>query len=175
MEINLSLLDDYEPISVKSSKESMLAIETFTPEICDEIVRLANDIPDGYWVNRLKINSKPTKGISECNYWFLGDLQQPKPFREFLYKLAPLVNGAKPSELILNRYELGEGMPEHIDFGPYRANWVVSLCEDGDGIEIEGKFYTDRKGFSNVFPMRSPPHEVPKVKTKRFVLIYLYE
>lgn len=147
----------------------------FSKDICEAIIEYVRELPDNYWYHRLKINSLPTKGSKICDYYFLGDGQQPKEFREFLNTLAPLVDGVKPKELIINKYEPGGYMPEHVDISLVLANMVIQLSDEGDGIEIEGKFIQDVPGNATIFPSASPPHEVPPVKKQRFVLIYLYE
>ncbi|AEH03579.1 DNA endonuclease [Pseudomonas phage PhiPA3] len=105
----------------------------------------------------------------------MGDRQQPTELRKFLYDLAPIIDGWKPTEMCLNKYEVGNGMPEHIDLAMYRHNMVIALCDHGDGLLINGEFYVDTPGQGVILPFKSPPHEVPPVKTRRYVLIYLYE
>lgn len=128
-----------------------------------------------YWYHRNKINSRPTKGDPTADYYFMGDKQQPKELRDTLFGLAPTIDGMKPAEACLNRYEIGTGMPEHIDIAMYRHNMVIPLCDKGDGLLVEDKFYVDVPGQGLIMPFKSPPHEVPPVKHKRYTLIYLYE
>lgn len=147
----------------------------FSKQISSSLVEYLEQVPDGYWVNRKKINSIPTKGDPTADYFFMGDGQQPKELRNALFALAPTIDGFKPHEACINRYEIGTGMPEHIDIAMYRYNMVIALSDNGDGLLIEGKFYVDKPGEGVILPFKSPPHEVPAVKHKRYVLIYLYE
>lgn len=96
-------------------------------------------------------------------------------FKKFLVNLAPKIHLTWLGEVVINKYEPGEGMPEHIDQAIYRYNMVVALNDHGDGLLINGKFHQDNPGHGIIFPMRSDPHEVPPVKTRRYVLIFLYE
>lgn len=105
----------------------------------------------------------------------MGDGQQPKELRDTLFKLAPTIDGMKPVEACLNRYEVGTGMPEHIDIAMYRYNMVIPLCDNGDGLIVDGVFHVDVPGEGLIIPFKSPPHEVPLVKHRRYTLIYLYE
>jgi len=127
------------------------------------------------WHHRKQINSRPTQGSKDSDYYFCGDRQQPKEFNKYLRSLAPKIKGTMLGEACINRYDVGGHMPEHIDIATYRYNVVVMLCDQGDGIEIEGVFYSDAPGLAIQFPAKSPPHRVPAVKHQRFVIIYLYE
>jgi hypothetical protein len=132
-------------------------------------------LPITQWYHRLKINSKPTKGDPTADYWFMGDRQMPKELRDHLLALAPTIDGAKPEEICLNRYEVGNGMPEHVDIAMYRYNMVIHLSDHGDGLLVGDVFYVDKPGQGVIMPFKSPPHEVPPVKHRRYTLIYLYE
>lgn len=155
--------------------QDLLWVDLFSDQISADIVAYCEELPDARWFHRLKINSIPTSGDPTADYWFMGDRQMPSELRSFLDELAPTIDGEKPTEICLNRYEVGNGMPEHVDIAMYRHNMVIALCDHGDGILIEGKFYPDRPGKGVIMPFKSPPHEVPPVKHKRYVLIYLYE
>uniref|UniRef100_A0AB39CCV6 DNA endonuclease n=1 Tax=Pseudomonas phage RVTF4 TaxID=3236931 RepID=A0AB39CCV6_9VIRU len=146
----------------------------FSTDIAKVIRDVLEEIPDGYWVNRKKINSIPTEGITDADYWFLGDRQMPKELRELLWGLAPTIERVPLGEVCVNRYEPGNGMPEHIDRAYYRHNMVIALNDDGDGIEINGVFYPDSPGKGVIFPIKSEPHKVPPVATRRYVIIFLY-
>lgn len=98
----------------------------------------------------------------------------PEALRNVLWTIAPVIEGCPLGEVCVNRYEPGNGMPEHIDRAYYRHNMVIALNNDGDGIEISGLFYPDKPGEGVVFPIRSEPHGVPPVSKRRYVLIYLY-
>lgn len=155
--------------------QEVLKVDAFSDLKAAELVNYLETVPDIYWYHRLKINSIPTGGDPTADYWFMGDRQQPKELNEALTYLAPIIDGWKPAEMCLNRYEIGNGMPEHIDLAMYRHNMVIPLCDNGDGLYVGETFYVDRPGKGLILPHKSPPHMVPPVKTRRYVLIYLYE
>lgn len=147
----------------------------FSTNIAKALRDVLEELPDTYWVNRKKINSIPTKGTTEADYWFLGDRQMPKELRELVWELAPEIERCPLGEVCVNRYEPGNGMPEHMDRAQYRHNMVIALNNDGDGIEISGVFHPDEPGKGVVFPIKSEPHSVPPVATRRYVIIFLYD
>lgn len=149
-------------------------MDAFSTDIAEAIKAVLEEISEDRWFNRKKINSMPTQGTTDADYWFMGDGQMPKDLREILWKLAPKIERVPLGEVCVNRYEPGNGMPEHIDRAQYRHNMVVALNDDGDGIEISGVFQADVPGKGVVFPIRSEPHRVPPVSKRRFVVIFLY-
>lgn len=160
---------------MKQLGQELLRVDAFSAHNAADVVAYLEELPEARWFHRLKINSKPTKGVADADYWFLGDRQMPKELKEHLTYLAPSIDGEKPSEICVNRYEVGNGMPEHIDVALYRYNMAIALCEHGDGLFIEDTFYEDRAGSGVIFPFKSPRHEVPPVTKRRYTLIYLYE
>lgn len=126
------------------------------------------------WYLRERINSLPTQGDRTSRYYFCGNRQQPQALNEYLRAIAPVIEGARLEEACINRYDVGDYMPEHVDSQPYRYNMVVHLCESGDGIEIEGQFHEDRAGRGVIFAARSVPHAVPPVRQQRYCIVYLY-
>lgn len=160
---------------MKRLAQEVLPVVAFSAQTANELIECLEELPETRWFHRLKINSKPTKGDSTADYWFLGDRQQPKELRDHLFALAPTIDGEKPAEACVNRYEIGTGMPEHIDIAMYRHNMVIPLSDHGDGLLVEGKFYVDVPGSGLIMPFKSPPHEVPPVTKRRYTLIYLYE
>lgn len=160
----------------KLSEAGLLQEGVFSKAQCRELINDIKTMERARWYRRTRINSRPTKGTSACQYWFCGDRQQPAWLREKLFSLAPEIAGAKVVETCVNHYEVGDWMPEHIDYTiEYRYNMVVNLCEEGDGIEIEGEFYPDVAGRAVVFPIKSAPHAVPPVHHERYCIVYLYE
>lgn len=160
---------------MKHLVQEMLPVVAFSAQSAAELVQYVETLPITQWFHRLKINSKPTKGDPTADYWFMGDRQMPKELRAQLLALAPTIDGAKPEEICLNRYEVGNGMPEHVDVAMYRYNMVIPLSDHGDGLLVEGVFHVDKPGQGVIMPFKSPPHEVPPVKHRRYTLIYLYE
>lgn len=155
--------------------QDLLPVEAFSAQSAVELVAYLEELPQARWFHRDKINSKPTKGDPTADYWFLGDRQMPKELSEHLFALAPTIDGMKPAEACVNRYEVGTGMPEHVDIAMYRHNMVLPLSDHGDGLLMEGRFYVDQPGKGIIMPFKSPPHEVPPVTHRRYTLIYLYE
>lgn len=149
--------------------------QAFDADQVADVLKRLEAFDEGKWFHRKKINSRPTQGVVEADYFFCGDRQQPKDFNEFIRSLAPKIPGTLLGEACVNRYLVGGGMPEHIDIAMYRYNVVVTLNALGDGVEINGVFYPDVAGQAVQFPAKSPPHRVPAVKNKRYVIIYLYE
>lgn len=160
---------------MKRLAQDLLPVVAFSAPVANEVVEYVEELPDTRWFHRLKINSKPTKGDPTADYWFLGDRQMPKDLRDHLFALAPTIDGEKPAEACINRYEIGNGMPEHVDIAMYRHNMVIPLSNNGDGLLVSGKFYVDVPGSGLIMPFKSPPHEVPPVTHRRYTLIYLYE
>lgn len=155
--------------------QDLLPVDAFSGQIAKLIVEYLETLPDPYWFHRDKINSKPTAGTNKADYYFMGNRQMPAEFRDVLMALAPTIDKYKPKEICLNRYEIGTGMPEHVDIAMYRHNMVLPLCDLGDGLLVGDKFYKDNPGSGLIMPFKSPPHQVPPVKHKRYTLIYLYE
>lgn len=147
----------------------------YSKEWCDSVIEYIDLLPRARWFHRSRTNSLPTKGTAVSDYNFLGDKQMPAEFAEYLFEVAPKIEGRNLSEVCINQYLPGGFLPEHIDRALYRHTMVIQLSELGDGIEIEGVFHEDVAGTVVVFPTNSPPHAVPPVKSKRYVLICLYE
>lgn len=160
---------------MKRLAQELLPVEAFSAQTSKNLIDYMEELPIERWFHRLKINSKPTKGDPTADYWFMGDRQMPKELRDHLFDLAPTIDGEKPTEACVNRYEVGNGMPEHIDIAMYRYNMVIALSDHGDGLLIEGEFHVDEPGKGVIMPFKSPPHEVPPVTHRRYTLIYLYE
>lgn len=160
---------------MKYLAQDVLPVDAFSPEIAKQLVEYVKALPEIYWYHRTMINSIPTQGTKEADYWFLGDGQMSSELRECLRTLAPTIDGFKPKELIINRYEVGTGMPEHIDKAFYMHNMVIALSDNNDGLTINGEFIVDQPGKGWIMPIKSPPHAVPPVKHQRFTLIYLYD
>lgn len=147
----------------------------YSKEWCSELVEYLDTLPRARWFHRPRINSVPTAGSSASDYNFLGDKQMPSELREYLFDVAPKIEGAHLAEVVINQYPPGGFMSEHIDRALYKHNLVIQLSENGDGIIIEDTFFEDSAGFVVIFPTNSPPHSVPVVKTRRYVMICLYE
>lgn len=160
---------------MKHLAQELLPVVAFSAQTSSNIIDYVELLPITQWYHRLKINSKPTKGDPTADYWFMGDKQMPNDLKAHLMELAPTIDGNKPEEICLNRYEIGNGMPEHVDIAMYRHNMVIPLSDHGDGLLVDGQFYVDKPGQGLIMPFKSPPHEVPPVKHRRYTLIYLYE
>lgn len=160
---------------MKPTVPNPLPVAQFSNEICADLKHRLSAMHDARWFHRAKINSRPTTEGVLASYDFLGDRQQPKDFNVLLRSLAPKFPGYFLAEAIINRYKPGDWMPEHIDIQRYRKNIVIPLCEDGDGIEIEGVFHPDVLGMGVCFSDVSAPHAVPRVRSLRYVAIFLYE
>lgn len=160
---------------MKPTALKKLPVAQFSKAVCDDLKHQLSEMHEARWFHRAKINSRPTTQGVEASYDFLGDRQQPKEFHTLLCSLAPKYPGYYLAEAIINRYKPGDWMPEHIDIQNYRKNLVIPLCDDGDGLEVEGVFYPDVLGEGVCFSDMSAPHMVPPVKSLRYVAIFLYE
>lgn len=160
---------------MKNLAQEPLMVDAFSADYAFNIIDYLETLPRPYWYHRLKINSIPTKGTTDADYWFMGDGQMPQELKRHLATLAPLIDGYGPTEICINRYEPGNGMPEHIDQAFYRYNMVIPLSDHGDGLMMGGKLYVDKPGSGIILPIKSQPHEVPPVTQRRYTLIYLYD
>lgn len=160
---------------MKSTGRDPLLVDVFSKEFCDSLLEEVRELHEARWVHRKNINSRPTKGDVTSDYYFCGNHQFPKEMREALMQVAPQIEGCELGEVIINRYDVDGYMPEHVDVSPYRYNMVVALSDCGDGLTIRDEWHEDVPGRACIFPAFSAPHEVPPVKSQRFVLIYLYE
>lgn len=154
----------------------------FTEFTCKALVDELDVMHPDRWFFRSEINSTPTEGTRTANYYFLGDKQQPKDFNERLRGMAPVLKGYTLAEACVNRYDPGGFMPEHIDTDMYRINMVIPLETNPQaGMIIRhidtgvSEFVCDQAGHTRLFGITSPPHRVPPVKNRRYVVIYLYE
>ena len=151
-------------------------MDVFSPEVCEGIVEYLRKQPLPRWFHRNQINSVPVKrGDFDADYYFMGDRQMAAEDAEFFLSISPLIDGEAPAEIGFNMYKPGNFMPEHIDRALYRYTMVIQLCDNGDGIEIEGKFYEDTPGSAVIFEANSLPHAVPRTKHLRFVMLCLYK
>ena len=160
---------------MKPTALTKLRVARFSKVVCNDLKKQLAEMHDARWFHRAKINSRPTTQGTIASYDFLGDRQQPKEFNQLLRALAPKYPGLELAEAIINRYQPGDYMPEHIDVQRYRKNLVIPLCADGDGVEIDGVFYPDVLGEGVCFSDVSAPHAVPPVGSLRYVAIFLYE
>lgn len=160
---------------MKQPAQEQFQVAVFSPHTAKVLVDYISALPEGRWYFRAEINSIPTQGSVKSSYWFMGDRQQPKELSEYLFDIAPKIDGLPPVQACINRYLPGDYMPEHIDIGLYRQNMVVALTDTGEGVTVGGRTIIDEPGVATVYPAKSDPHQVLPVKELRFVLIYLYE
>lgn len=151
-------------------------VVAFSKAECEYLLDEIKAMHQARWFHRRAINSRPTViGNTAADYYFCGQRQMPRDLHTYLSEIAPVVEGAKLGEICINRYDVGQYMPEHVDVARYRYNMVIALCESGDGLTIEGVFSADVAGEGVVFPAYSAPHEVPPATQERYVVIFLYE
>lgn len=160
---------------MRNLAQDLLPTVAFSAQISKILVEGIDSLKLSWWFHRDKINSIPTAGTTKADYYFMGNGQMPKELHSVLLELAPTIDGWKPTEICLNRYEPGNGMPQHVDIAMYRYNMVIPLSDNGDGLLVGDTFYVDNPGSGLIMPFKSPPHEVPPVKHRRYTLIYLYE
>lgn len=160
---------------MKHTGHDPLLVDVFSKEFCESMVAEIREFHEARWFHRAKVNSRPTSGDPTASYDFCGDHQQPKDFEEAARAVAPIIEGCTLDEVVINRYNVGDYMPEHVDISLHRYNVVIALSDEGDGLFIGDEWHEDVPGRATIFPAYSAPHGVPPVKSQRFVLIYLYE
>lgn len=166
-----------------SDREKLVRQIVFSKDQCAEIVDRVQQFEPYHWYRRMKINSIPTtkKGSGnhfsgdEADYYFSGDALQPKDFNKFLRSIAPKIDGYFLEEAIINRYDVGQGMAEHIDKALFRINMPIPLCDSGDGLFVGDEWIEDDAGVGNIFGANSPAHYVPPAKHQRYIVVYLYD
>lgn len=147
----------------------------FPAQLCDELVTEFEFLHPARWVKRTEFVSGRAKGDRSCSYKCCLNKSIPQNLYNRLLDLAPKFKDAKVAEIVINKYDPGDYLPNHLDRTPYIYNCIIQLSEEGDGVTIEETFVPDKKGTCIVFESIGPWHEVKPVKNKRYVLIYLYE
>lgn len=144
-------------------------------ELCAQLFEEFENIHPARWVKRTEL--QVGRGVSNlsCSYSCALNKTLGVDYLQRLAALAPEMPGAKVVEIVVNRYEVGDYIPDHRDRAHYKYNMVIAVQECGDGIQILDTFYPDVAGRACIFEGIGPTHSVPPVKHKRYVLIYLYE
>lgn len=159
----------------------VIDIPAFTPEFCQELVKAFDEFDAKRFTDRSKGTTLfRTVDRVPAKYRSMVNLDIPKHLREKLIAAAPK-HGDYLEEVIVNRYEVGDFLPKHIDSHIYPRFCVVPLCENGDGFSayFDGKdgeetFYQDRIGKGLLVNGNKLVHEVKPVKHKRYIVLYLY-
>jgi len=129
------------------------------------------------WVKRTEMQAhRSAVPGAECKYSCALNQTLGKEYFAHLSSLAPEIEGCSLAEVVVNRYEPGDFIPEHLDRTVYPYNLMIHLEDsDEDGLMIEDTFYPLREGRMTVFKGAGLLHSVPPVKNERYTLIYLYE
>ena len=147
----------------------------FQPHLCDELVEEIKQLHPARWVKRTEMQAGRGIDRLDCSYSCVLNAGFGKEYRKRLEQLAPEIEGAKLAEIVVNRYDPGDYIPEHRDRTLYLYNLLIHLQDSEDGIKIEDTFYPDEIGRAVIFKGVGTVHSVPPVKNTRYTLIYLYE
>ena len=111
----------------------------------------------------------------KCSYSVALNETLGKVALEKLKSMAPEFEGSTLAEVVVNKYEPGDFLPEHFDKTSYTHNVLINLQSSEDGIQIEDTHYPDEEGRAIIFNKLGVRHSVPPVKNLRYTLMYLYE
>lgn len=152
-----------------------LSPKFFQPHLCNSIVEEIKELHPARWVKRTQLQVGRGVNSLDCSYSCVLNTGFGKDYLKRLSDIAPEIEGAKLAEVVVNRYDLGDYIPEHWDRTLYLYNMLINLQTGTDGIVIDGVFYPDEIGRAVIFKGAGTVHSVPPVKQTRYTLIYLYE
>lgn len=143
---------------------------------CKEALEEIQSLHPARFVKRDKMDYvRATSNDLDCSYNVALNETLGKVALEKLKSLAPEFEGSTLAEVVVNKYEPGDFMPEHIDKTTYTYNVLINLQSSEDGIQIEDTHYPDEEGRAIIFNKLGVKHSVPPVKNLRYTLMYLYE
>jgi len=166
---------DLEKDFKRPYKLALVKDDFLDPAVCDDLVIKFNNIPAPHWVTRKSFVAGRARYDNNCSYKCCLNKTIPKDLIPELLSIAPKLPNAKVAELVINKYEVGDYLPLHLDRTAYKYNCVIQLSQNGDGIHIEDNFHEDKKGSLLIFESVGHWHEVRPVDHLRYVLIYLYD
>ena len=151
--------------------------QTFFPnQKCKEALEIIKDLHPARFVKRNKMDYyRATSEELDCSYSVSLNASLGKEALQKLTDMAPTFEGAKLAEVVVNKYEPGDYMPDHLDKTTYTHNVLINLQSSEDGIQIEDTHYPDEEGRAVIFNKIGVRHSVPPVKNLRYTLISLYE
>jgi len=143
-----------------------------------QVLSEVSQLPLARFVNRAEVkNIQPSNETH--TYYSAGDRALPKKLREWLYDIAPPIEGMQPAEVIVNRYPVGGGIGKHADRQGFFLNMVVALTNSDDVLRCYTPNGTqdiaDKAGQATLISDPRLSHEVPPVKNERHTIIYLYQ
>jgi len=143
---------------------------------CKEALEEIQKLHPARFVKRNKMEYVRATGEDlECSYSVALNETLGKVALEKLKSMAPEFEGSTLAEVVVNKYEPGDFLPEHFDKTSYTHNVLINLQTSEDGIKIEDTHYPDEEGRAVIFKKIGLRHSVPPVKNLRYTLIYLYE
>jgi len=143
---------------------------------CKEALEEIQSLHPARFVKRDKMDYyRATSNDIDCSYNVALNETLGKVALEKLKSLAPEFKGSTLAEVVVNKYEPGDFMPEHVDKTTYTYNVLINLQSSEDGIQIEDTHYPDEEGRAIIFNKLGVRHSVPPVKNLRYTLMYLYE
>jgi len=143
---------------------------------CKEALEEIHKLHPARFVKKQKMDYVRAIGDNlECSYSIALNETLGKVALEKLKSMAPEFEGSTLAEVVVNKYEPGDYLPQHTDKTSYTYNVLINLQTSEDGIQIEDTHYPDEEGRAVIFKKLGVRHSVPPVKNLRYTLIYLYE
>lgn len=152
-----------------------LSPKLFQTHLCNSIFEEIKELHPARWVKRTQLQVGRGVNSLDCRYSCVLNAGFGKDYLKRLSDIAPQIEGARLAEVVVNRYEPGDYIPEHWDRTLYLYNMLINLQTGTDGIVIDNVFYPDEIGRAIIFKGAGTAHSVPPVKQTRYTLIYLYE
>jgi len=148
----------------------------WTPQQCKYALQIIKDLHPARFVKRNKMEYYRASGKNlECSYSVALNKTLGKEALQKLTEIAPKFENSKLAEVVVNKYDIGDYLPDHKDKTAYTYNVLINLQDSEDGIKIEDTHYPDEEGRAIIFKDIGLTHSVPPVKNLRYTLIYLYE
>lgn len=144
---------------------------------CKEALEIIEKLHPARFLKRTKMDYYRATGEElECSYNVALNAALGKEALKQLTDMAPEFEGSRLAEVVVNKYEPSDYMPDHMDKTTYTHNVLINLqTSNEDGIQIEDTHYPDEEGRAVIFKKLGVRHSVPPVKNLRYTLIYLYE
>lgn len=143
-------------------------------DLCKDIWDRLEEVPACYWEHRTSMMAGRAYPGETCDYYWTGNKSMPKDLLQILTDIAPRQDGWELAEVCVNKYYPGNYIGKHKDRAMYPINLIIPLQSGDDGVVVDDVLYKDNAGQANIFYGVSPAHHVPPVKSKRYLLIFLY-
>lgn len=161
-------------MSLSTGLDRLSFKQSLTTDECQWLTSELDGLGDDYWQLRTEMHRRRAIASVECNYRVCGNERLPPHIYQFLIDRSPCPTETI-GEVVVNKYAIGDWIPEHRDRHPYRQFVVVPLQSKGDGLFVEDKWFEDTAGMGLLFEGISHRHSVPPLKHARYVVVYIYE